>query len=95
MSAADELDRAMQRFAPGTAAAMRLLTMLDEAADQVLIAERHTRLHDFADGRLRGIADALGLLLGRDALTLHTEASERAVERRAARVREFERLVGL
>lgn len=99
----------MERFAPDMAAAMQLVALLDDAANQLAAAESMRDAYDvdnetaallaeaaeFADGRLHGLADALGLLLGRDALTLHTEASARAVERRAARVREFEELIGL
>lgn len=85
-------------FAPDTATAMRLTVRLDEAADRLVGAEaardacaierdeESLELAEscgWADGALHGLAEALGLLVGRDPLTLRTEAYDRAVGRRA------------
>lgn len=52
MSAATALDRALERFAPDTAAGMRLCTLLDDAADRLAREEAARDAYDVDEPEL-------------------------------------------
>lgn len=101
----------MERFAPDVADAVRVAELVDSAAWQALATDAAREAYgtpgdegelelveqqDFAYGRLHGLSEAFGVLVGRDAQVLRSEALSRsAAQRERARGVLRRRIVGV